>query len=855
MKHWGLTARMSTAIAVVAVAFIASITVLSVAISELRDASDTAQQSERTLRISNRVLAGVVDAETAVRGYAITRREAFLEPLLASRQALPIVTADLTSEPFASDRARDLAQSVSDAANEYLSEYASPLVETLRSDVGQGRVVILAGEGKRRVDGIRAQVAQLATLVQRGADQAAARAADRARTAQRNAIGSGVLAAVLLIGLLLYLSRSIAAPVRRVAAATQRLGQGDLAARVEFERGDEVGQLATSFNAMASSLQANQIELDAQQNELEHQNAELEGQAVELESQTVELEAQAAELEHGQHELTELNESLTAQAAELEAASQALRIAHDRVELFARVADLLGRRSGLEERAQALLESTAELTGSLIGAVYAETADNGYDTQDAVPHLVAARGVATGDLPPTLVAGRGLAGRAMAEGRTVTAPHGEGDLQLQSFGSEVTIRHELHTPLLYGDLNIGVLSLARSGEAPFSAEEISAVEHLAEQAAVAFDNAVVSERRRRLADVNQAVLNATGDAIQMMAPDGALLMSNPPMERFKNEILKYNPDSLDGTEVAEARRRFAQRMADPEAYKAHTERILADEVFEGTDEFEVDGRSIERYTAPVYSEARDFLGRIFVLRDKTDQRELEKAKDELMATVSHELRTPLAAILGFAELLMARDYDREERREHLLTIHQQATRLSELISDFLDMQRLEFSDDGVRRDRVELTAILEQQIALFSAQSGRHKLSLRMKGELSVTGDEDRLRRVMANLISNAIKYSPDGGEVTVEATRSNGNVLIAVEDHGIGIPPEARERVFDRFYRVDSSETRQIGGTGLGLALVREIMKAHGGDVGVDSVEGRGSRFWIKLPAEQPDRLPSVSR
>ncbi|MDQ8043122.1 MAG: ATP-binding protein, partial [Solirubrobacteraceae bacterium] len=116
--------------------------------------------------------------------------------------------------------------------------------------------------------------------------------------------------------------------------------------------------------------------------------------------------------------------------------------------------------------------------------------------------------------------------------------------------------------------------------------------------------------------------------------------------------------------------------------------------------------------------------------------------------------------------------------------------------------------------------------------------------QLQVVGDADRLRRAFANLLSNAIKYSPDGGDVTVEATRENGSVTVAVSDHGVGIPDESKARIFDRFFRVDSSETRRIGGTGLGLALVREIMRAHEGEVGFDSIEGEGSRFWIKVPA-----------
>jgi CheY-like chemotaxis protein len=144
-------------------------------------------------------------------------------------------------------------------------------------------------------------------------------------------------------------------------------------------------------------------------------------------------------------------------------------------------------------------------------------------------------------------------------------------------------------------------------------------------------------------------------------------------------------------------------------------------------------------------------------------------------------------------------------------------------------------------------------VAVFSGQSERHSIELdHPEQPLSVVGERDRIAQVVGNLISNAIKYSPDGGPVEVEAKQRNGSIRIAVSDHGLGIPADQQRKLFTKFFRVDTSDTREIGGTGLGLALVREIVEAHGGRVGFESEEGAGSTFWFELPAPAPARSES---
>ncbi|HUP33183.1 MAG TPA: ATP-binding protein [Gaiellaceae bacterium] len=224
-------------------------------------------------------------------------------------------------------------------------------------------------------------------------------------------------------------------------------------------------------------------------------------------------------------------------------------------------------------------------------------------------------------------------------------------------------------------------------------------------------------------------------------------------------------------------------------------------------------------------------------------RESERMKTELVSIVSHELRTPLASVLGFTALLLKRDFDAPSRRHYLGIVDAQARRLAALLEDFLDVQRIEHEGVDLAAERIDLALLLDEQAQLYAAQSPNHRLEVALaERPLTVRADPGRIAQVVGNLLSNAIKYSPAGGTVELVATRRGDGVRIAVRDEGLGIPEDQQSRIFTKFFRGDAGATG-ITGTGLGLAVSREIVEAHGGSIGFDSDPGEGTTFWLELP------------
>ncbi|NLF10195.1 MAG: HAMP domain-containing histidine kinase, partial [Anaerolineaceae bacterium] len=224
----------------------------------------------------------------------------------------------------------------------------------------------------------------------------------------------------------------------------------------------------------------------------------------------------------------------------------------------------------------------------------------------------------------------------------------------------------------------------------------------------------------------------------------------------------------------------------------------------------------------------------------------EEMKSTFVSVVSHELKTPVALIKGYAETLRRDDaqWDRDTLREGLDVIGEEADHLTHLIDDLLEASRIQAGGLKLQPTDVHLPRLAEKVVDAFRTQTQVHEFELDFPADFPpVWGDPERLREVVANLVSNAVKYSPAGGKVWVGGRVDRAGVTVYVADKGIGIPAEEQDAIFDRFYRVESGLQRRTEGTGLGLYLVKAVVEAHGGRIWVESAPDRGSIFIFTLP------------
>jgi two-component system, OmpR family, phosphate regulon sensor histidine kinase PhoR len=244
-------------------------------------------------------------------------------------------------------------------------------------------------------------------------------------------------------------------------------------------------------------------------------------------------------------------------------------------------------------------------------------------------------------------------------------------------------------------------------------------------------------------------------------------------------------------------------------------------------------------------------GVAMVLHDITALRQLEQVRTEFVANVSHELRTPLTAIQGYLETLLGGAMeDPAHARRFLEVVFRHTERLGRLLNDLTDLSNIELGRVALNRGPVPLAEVVEGTLDIIRAKADASgvRLETRLPPDLpAVLADRDRLAQILINLVDNAVKYTPRGGEVAVEAAAGEGLVEVAVVDTGVGIPPADLPRITERFYRVDKARSRELGGTGLGLAIVKHLVAAHGGTLVIESRPGEGTRVRVTLPASPP--------
>jgi PAS domain S-box-containing protein len=406
------------------------------------------------------------------------------------------------------------------------------------------------------------------------------------------------------------------------------------------------------------------------------------------------------------------------------------------------------------------------------------------------------------------------------------------------------VQSALMLPVKFEGEVVGVVQLMQE-TARYDDEQLDLAEGLVGLMAAAVRNARLHEQAqaeaaaRARAEAMAAareqaarVLEAVGDGVMMVDPEGALRFWN----RAAELVTGRSRDDVVGRPADEV-------LADWQAIAAQIpisdEPELARPV---TLPVEVDGSELWLSFVAV----RSPNGVVYTFRDLTGDRGLEAAKSDFIATLSHELRTPMTAVLGAAKTLLRDDIALTPERRHQLLemIGAQGTRLTQITEEVLLANRLDRGDLRIDSERVDLSQLVNHAVETMSHDAPESiSLSAAANGSAEAIGDRDRIEQVLVNLIDNAVKYSPDGGEVVVSTVPAAASVRVEVADQGLGIPPAEQDAVFEKFYRGDPQHRAVPGGTGLGLYICRELVQRMGGTIGVRSRPGGGSTFWFQLP------------
>ncbi len=358
------------------------------------------------------------------------------------------------------------------------------------------------------------------------------------------------------------------------------------------------------------------------------------------------------------------------------------------------------------------------------------------------------------------------------------------------------------------------------------------------------------ERERSLRDIAteksklKTIINCMGDGVLVCDSDSCIALTNPAASR----MLGMPELQLLGSVISECN-------LPPDLLKTIEKGLnILDSGYVSISQELCIGNAANLYlrahTAPVRSDSGEIMGSVTVLQDISYLKELDKMKSDFIAMVAHELRAPIATVVQQLNVILNKMAGEiTEKQEQLLCRAKERTKgVLDLIRDLLDLSKIEAGKMVQYKEPVSLHEVVSHAVELINIEAAEKKISLEFVSTSAtphINADRNSMEGIFTNLLSNAIKYTPEGGSVLVRLEDENSFVKISVSDTGIGIKQEDLSRIFDRFYRVKTSETRQIVGTGLGLSIVKSIVDAHHGSITVESEEGRGTTFTILFPKE----------
>lgn len=570
------------------------------------------------------------------------------------------------------------------------------------------------------------------------------------------------------------------------------------------------------------------------------------------------------ELKEKNRKLEELNGEIISQNQELEEKLQELqRIKHNN-EMFAELGMVMSSsRLEIEEIGQNAINFASIKLGFPLVALYTKNEPGSFD-------LLTSRGIKG--------AVKNFSGRESVMGTAVQDKKPiyisrpvDGGVRTETINGEEILPYQGYIPLLHREECQGLMVLASWHEM-----DRNLIEYMSRRIAVNLYNAYLhinllntydqlheevtlveelsaqreeeKEHARRDRNIAMALLESVEEALFFQLQDGRIYVHNQHFTRMAGGQTPGNgwDTSLNAEDVM---RPIINTLENPEQFlekinevKKNPDRTVSLNIVQQEPYF----AAYEVFTAPVHDiiEGQDKnLGRIWAFRDISREYEINTMKNEFISTVSHELRTPLSSIMGFTELILSRQMDSQKQRKYLETIEREARRLTNLINDFLDIQRMESGRVRYEINDFDLLAVCEELAEVFQTESNKHQIQVTGSSPIIVRADLSKVKQVLNNLISNAVKYSPTGGVIAIELSQEKETVHLSIKDQGLGIPEESLPHIFERFYRVDNSDRRNIGGTGLGLAIVKELLDNMQGSVWAESKLGEGSVFHIRLP------------
>jgi len=351
------------------------------------------------------------------------------------------------------------------------------------------------------------------------------------------------------------------------------------------------------------------------------------------------------------------------------------------------------------------------------------------------------------------------------------------------------------------------------------------------------------EEVSRERDYLQTILKGMVEGVLVVDERGRILMVNDALQKIlslSSEVVDKAPlEAIRNTELEEAIREAIQ-----EGKNSAFELTFP---LSGGKTLEVNVVGISPSLEEIGKEGERMKGAIAVFHDISRLKELEKIRQDFVANVSHELRTPLTTIKGYTETLLDGALKEDIAPQFLQVIQKHADRLTKIVEDLLALSKIESKEFYLKWEPLPLSELIDDVSDFVKEAAQKKKISISrsiIPSSLEATGDRNYLEQVFINLLDNAVKYTPEGGEISISAVeKGQREIQVSIQDNGIGIPQEDLSRIFERFYRVDKGRSQELGGTGLGLSIVKHIIQAHGGRVWAESQLGKGSTFYFTLP------------